>query len=151
MDITKISFQHNSKNKKKIPLIPNLNVTVAPLNKNLKDYYLFKITHKNLNLIAISRGLLSFQHRLVRVPLIANLKDHCPYNISQTDTTLISKKVREKSRECHNHKPQPFPDPKSKGQLFFQHYPERRPFNGKYKGRLSLQRNSERRLPWHKR
>ena len=24
-------------------------------------------------------------------------------------------KVREKSRECHNHKPQPFPDPKRKG------------------------------------
>ena len=24
------------------------------------------------------------------------------------------KKVREKSRECHNHKPQPFPDPKKK-------------------------------------
>ena len=26
----------------------------------------------------------------------------------------IVKKVREKSRECHNHKPQPFPDPKRK-------------------------------------
>ena len=26
----------------------------------------------------------------------------------------IQKKVREKSRECHNHKPQPFPDPKRK-------------------------------------
>ena len=26
----------------------------------------------------------------------------------------IAKKVREKSRECHNHKPQPFPDPKKK-------------------------------------
>ena len=25
-----------------------------------------------------------------------------------------TKKVREKSRECHNHKPQPFPDPKRK-------------------------------------
>ena len=25
-----------------------------------------------------------------------------------------SKKVREKTRECHNHKPQPFPDPKWK-------------------------------------
>ena len=25
-----------------------------------------------------------------------------------------AKKVREKSRECHNHKPQPFPDPKRK-------------------------------------
>ena len=31
-------------------------------------------------------------------------------------TTIISseKKVREKSRECHNHKPQPFPDTKRK-------------------------------------
>ena len=26
-------------------------------------------------------------------------------------TSLYQKKVREKSRECHNHKPQPFPDP----------------------------------------
>ena len=28
--------------------------------------------------------------------------------------TQGEKKVREKSRECHNHKPQPFPDPKRK-------------------------------------
>ena len=28
----------------------------------------------------------------------------------------MKKKVREKSRECHNHKPQPFPDPKRKRQ-----------------------------------
>ena len=28
--------------------------------------------------------------------------------------TMTSKKVREKSRECHNYKPQPFPDPKRK-------------------------------------
>ena len=27
---------------------------------------------------------------------------------------VIQKKVREKSRKCHNHKPQPFPDPKRK-------------------------------------
>ena len=27
---------------------------------------------------------------------------------------LVHKKVREKSRECHNHKPQPFPDSKRK-------------------------------------
>ena len=27
---------------------------------------------------------------------------------------LLQKKVREKSRECYNHKPQPFPDPKRK-------------------------------------
>ena len=27
---------------------------------------------------------------------------------------ILVKKVREKSRECHNHKPQPFPDPKRK-------------------------------------
>ena len=27
---------------------------------------------------------------------------------------VISKNVREKSRECHNHKPQPFPDTKRK-------------------------------------
>ena len=29
-------------------------------------------------------------------------------------TGMIKKKVREKSRECHNHKPQPFPDTKRK-------------------------------------
>ena len=28
--------------------------------------------------------------------------------------TPLKKKVREKSRECHNYKPQPFPDPKRK-------------------------------------
>ena len=27
---------------------------------------------------------------------------------------FLKKQVREKSRECHNHKPQPFPDPKRK-------------------------------------
>ena len=27
---------------------------------------------------------------------------------------ILQKKVREKSRECHNHKPQPFPDIKTK-------------------------------------
>ena len=25
---------------------------------------------------------------------------------------MVVKKVREKPRDCHNHKPQPFPDPK---------------------------------------
>ena len=36
-----------------------------------------------------------------------------------------SKKVREKSRECHNHKPQPFPDPKRKTNLN-KHKPNKR-------------------------
>ena len=31
-----------------------------------------------------------------------------------SNKSFIKKKVREKSRECHNHKPQPFPDPKRK-------------------------------------
>ena len=30
------------------------------------------------------------------------------------DITANAKKLREKSRECHNHKPQPFPDPNRK-------------------------------------
>ena len=38
--------------------------------------------------------------------------------VFNTNMELISKgaekKVREKSRECHNHKPHPFPDPKRK-------------------------------------
>ena len=33
-------------------------------------------------------------------------------NIIETSKKLRKKKVREKSRECHNYKPQPFPDPK---------------------------------------
>ena len=33
---------------------------------------------------------------------------------------LIQKKVREKSWECHNHKPQPFPDTKQVNRLFKQ-------------------------------
>ena len=37
----------------------------------------------------------------------------------------ISKKVREKSRECHNHKPQPFPDPRGRGNLN-KHKPNKR-------------------------
>ena len=36
--------------------------------------------------------------------------------------SLYVKKVREKSRECHNHKPQPFPDPKRKSK----HKPNKR-------------------------
>ena len=31
------------------------------------------------------------------------------------DFFLFPKKVREKSRECHNHKPQPFLDPRGRG------------------------------------
>ena len=31
-----------------------------------------------------------------------------------SDNTELKKKVREKSRECHNHKLQPFPDTKRK-------------------------------------
>ena len=42
----------------------------------------------------------------------------CKYGSSWTHYTLLfihlKKKVREKSRECHNYKPQPFPDPKRK-------------------------------------
>ena len=30
----------------------------------------------------------------------------------------ITKKVREKSRECHNHKPQPFPDPQEEEETY---------------------------------
>ena len=34
------------------------------------------------------------------------------FDISFCSGMPQKKKVREKSRECHNHKPQPFPDPK---------------------------------------
>ena len=50
--------------------------------------------------------------------IVINNKEH---KLSQyaDDTVFIldgisKKKVREKSRECHNHKPQPFPDTKRK-------------------------------------
>ena len=36
------------------------------------------------------------------------------FDIIETAEEQNKKKVREKSRECHNHKPQPFPDPKRK-------------------------------------
>ena len=36
------------------------------------------------------------------------------YLLSCVDNSLLQKKVREKSREYHNHKPQPFPDTKRK-------------------------------------
>ena len=45
------------------------------------------------------------------------------------DTLKASlKKVREKSRECHNHKPQPFPDPKRKRKPtnLYKHKPNKR-------------------------
>ena len=35
-------------------------------------------------------------------------------HFSEVFTAITKKKVREKSRECHNHKPQPFPDLKRK-------------------------------------
>ena len=39
--------------------------------------------------------------------------DHLGFPIGTLLTIFdLQKKVREKSRECHNHKPQPFPDPK---------------------------------------
>ena len=38
----------------------------------------------------------------------------CPGKIKRVRKYIYPKKVREKSRECHNHKPQLFPDPKRK-------------------------------------
>ena len=42
--------------------------------------------------------------------------------------TFITRKVREKSRECNNHKPQPFPDPKRKRKptILNKHKPNKR-------------------------
>ena len=44
---------------------------------------------------------------------ITTKNDSVPINFSLKNLP-IKKKVREKSRECHNHKPQPFSDPKRK-------------------------------------
>ena len=48
-----------------------------------------------------------------------NVISDIPSYFENTKSPIIcykynKKKVREKSRECHNHKPQPFPDPKMK-------------------------------------
>ena len=37
-----------------------------------------------------------------------------PVTLRQLEAALIQKKVREKPRECHNHKPQSYPDTKRK-------------------------------------
>ena len=51
----------------------------------------------------------------------SNCKKQSPWHLLfgyLSEINLIEKKkVREKSRECHNHKTQPFPDPKRKRKL----------------------------------
>ena len=51
-------------------------------------------------------GQIQASHTLCKIP------SHTGYEIqaSHTGCQTQAKKLREKSRECHNHKPQPFPD-----------------------------------------
>ena len=42
------------------------------------------------------------------------LKNRATQDMPQSNITIIQKKVKGKSRECHNHKPQPFPDTERK-------------------------------------
>ena len=51
----------------------------------------------------------------------------------------LKKKVREKPRECNNHKPQPFPDPKRKRKPtnLNKHKPNKRTKNTKISSKLS--------------
>ena len=44
-------------------------------------------------------------------------EDSIKNEIAIIQTTFFLKKVREKSRECHKHKPQSFPDPKRNRQI----------------------------------
>ena len=51
------------------------------------------------------------------------------YDKRNFDFDIVNKKkVREKSRECHNHRPQPFPDPKGKRKptILNKHKPNKR-------------------------
>ena len=53
--------------------------------------------------------------------LIIQVKNrHCKHNsntLQHKVSIFLQKKIREKSRECHNHKQQPLPDPKRKRKL----------------------------------
>ena len=40
---------------------------------------------------------------------------------AQTQQAWYAKKIGEKSRECHNHKPQPFPDPNVTAEIIIKH------------------------------
>ena len=52
---------------------------------------------------------------LIRVFVVYTITKTCLYNFDHHEHHFyMVKKVREKSRECHNHKTQPFPDPKRK-------------------------------------
>ena len=55
---------------------------------------------------------------LIKIPFINKGIEFIDLPSIYRDNNVISAiKVREKSRECHNHKPQPFPDPKRKTKL----------------------------------
>ena len=54
-----------------------------------------------------------FTDSLQSLDLVSGLPRLCNLSISNLPLGE-EKKVREKTRECHNHKPQPFPDPKRK-------------------------------------
>ena len=65
---------------------------------------------------------MSFRTLYLKLARQTDLGFCCPYKSEDTFShsavsfiaVSITKKVREKSRECHNHKPQLFPDPKRK-------------------------------------
>ena len=63
---------------------------------------------------------------------------------------IILKKVREKSRECHSHKPQPFPDPKrkSKPTNLNKHKPNKRTKSTKISSLFPKRGKSVSTIPW---
>ena len=67
-----------------------------------------------LKSIQTSRNIVHFilLHTLY-VSLIAVISEHCfLWTVFAEEISSVKKKIREKSRECHNQKPQPFPDTK---------------------------------------
>ena len=67
------------------------------------------------------------EHRVVNPTMVDNFASILLCALHDGESVPRVKKVREKSRECHNHKPQPFPDHKRKlrtasSSIFFRRY-----------------------------
>ena len=77
-----------------------------------------KISHLCYNTLCIWPSHLSMEPHAVNSDRVRHVnREVCKGHAGYQDCLLVCKmlkEVREKSRECHNHKPQPFPDTKRK-------------------------------------
>ena len=73
-----------------------------PLIWSYPNFRILPLKVWSLHLVIMSKFTPMILSRLVSTELQSNF------------TLQVKKKVREKSRECHNHKPRPFPDTKRK-------------------------------------